>query len=123
MLHGPAMDAPDRIHVDAARTLQLAQGFERVWQRPPTQPELDGLVEEFVREEIYYREALAMGLDRDDTIVRRRMRQKLEFLSDDLAPVTEPTMPRSNPSRARTDAYWIEPRVALRQVFVSATAR
>ena len=118
------MDAPDRIHVDAARTVQLAQGFERVWQRPPTQPELDGLVEEFVREEIYYREALAMGLDRDDTIVRRRMRQKLEFLSDDLAPVTEPDdAALERHLAAHADAYRIEPRVALRQVFVSRDRR
>ena len=57
-------------------------GFSRTWQRPPTQQELDGLVEDYIREEVLYREALAMGLDRDDTIVRRRMRQtQSEFLN------------------------------------------
>jgi hypothetical protein len=69
----------------------LVAGFTRVWQRPPTQEELAGLVREYVREEVYYREALAMGLDKDDTIIRRRLRQKLEFLSEDTAARAEPT--------------------------------
>jgi PPIC-type PPIASE domain len=123
-LRGPDGDAPDRIHVDAARIEQLAQGFARSWQRPPTQQELDGLVEDFVKEEILYREAVAMGLDRDDTIVRRRMRQKLEFLSEDLAPVAEPddaALARHLADHA--DTYRIEPQLALRQVFVSRERR
>ena len=123
-LRGPVADAPDRIHVDAARLEQLAQGFARGWQRPPTPQELDGLVEDFVKEEIYYREAVAMGLDRDDTIVRRRMRQKLEFLSEDLAAVAEPddaALARHLAEHA--DVYRIEPQLALRQVFVSRDRR
>ena len=69
----------------------LAETFTRLWNRPPTQEELDGLVRDYIREEVMYREALALGLDRDDTIVRRRLQQKLEFLSEDLAVVGEPT--------------------------------
>jgi len=123
-LRGPLAAAPERIHVETARIEQLALGFERTWQRPPTQEELAGLVDEFVREEILYREALALGLDRDDTIVRRRMRQKLEFLSEDIAPVAEPddaALVRQLTEHA--DAYRIEPQVALRQVFVSRDRR
>ncbi len=119
-LRGPLAGAPERIHVDAARIEQLALGFARTWQRSPTQEELAALVDEFVREEILYREALALGLDRDDTIVRRRMRQKLEFLSEDIAPVADPddaALARHLAEHA--DAYRVEPRVALRQVFVS----
>src|SRR5205823_7886893 len=69
----------------------LVTGFTRTWQRPPSEEELQGLIRDYVREEVAYREALAMGLDRDDTIVRRRLRQKLEFLNDDLAAHLEPT--------------------------------
>jgi hypothetical protein len=69
----------------------LVAGFTRTWQRPPTREELAGLVQDYVREEVYYREALAMGLDKDDTIIRRRLRQKLEFLSEDTAAQAEPT--------------------------------
>lgn len=123
-LRGTGIEPPDRVHVDAGRIEQLAQGFARTWQRPPTQAEIDALVTAFVREEIYYREALAMGLDRDDTIVRRRMLQKLEFLTGDLAPVAEPddaALARHLAEHA--DAYRIEPKLALRQVFVSRDRR
>ncbi len=77
--------AVNEIVVGADRIEGLATVFARTWQRPPNESELQGLISEFVREEIYYREALALGLDQDDIIVRRRLRQKLEFLSEDLA--------------------------------------
>jgi hypothetical protein len=51
---------------------------------------LQGLIRDYIREEAAYREAVSMGLDRDDTIVRRRLRQKLDFVSDDLASNAEP---------------------------------
>jgi hypothetical protein len=70
---------------------RLAARFSRTWMRPPTEAELDGLIEGHVREEIYYREALALGLDRDDAMVRQRMRQKLEFLLEDLNAGAEPS--------------------------------
>ena len=78
---GPA-GAPQVIAVTPAQVERLAGQFEAVWRRPPTEGELAGLVEDFVREEIYYREALTLGLDRDDTVIRRRLRQKMEFLGD-----------------------------------------
>ena len=54
-------------------------------RRPPSPQELSGLVDQYIREEIYYREARRMGLDANDTIVRRRMVQKLTFLTEDVA--------------------------------------
>jgi hypothetical protein len=90
-LLGDSSGRDDRVVVSAAQVELLAQGFARTWQRPPTPEELSGLVEEYVREEIYYREALTMGLDRDDTIVRRRMQQKLEFFADDLIAGADPS--------------------------------
>ena len=65
--------------------------FESQWRRPPTAQELKALVENRVREEVLYREALAMGLDKDDTIVKRRMAQKMQFLAEDVAAAHEPT--------------------------------
>jgi len=84
-------EKPGEIVVTRGKLENLAVGFTRTWQRPPTDEELQGLIRDYVREEAAYREALAMGLDRDDTIVRRRMRQKLEFVSDGLAARAEPT--------------------------------
>jgi hypothetical protein len=76
--------APDRIVIDADRVANLAATFQRPWLRPPTQEELEALVRDFVDEEILYREGLALGLDRDDLVIRRRLRQKVEYLHADL---------------------------------------
>lgn len=69
----------------------LSATFERQWQRPPTEGELTNLVKARVREEVLYREALAVGLDQNDMVVRRRMVQKMEMLSEDLALLADPT--------------------------------
>ena len=90
-LGGDTGPMSNRITVAQAQVEQLAAAFGKTWQRPPTEAELKGLVDEYVREEIAYREAVAMGLDRDDTIIRRRMRQKLEFLVEDAAGATPAT--------------------------------
>jgi peptidyl-prolyl cis-trans isomerase C len=70
---------------------QLDIYFESQWRRQPTPEEFGRLVENKVQEEVLYREALAMGLDKDDTIVRRRMAQKMQFLAEDVAAAHEPT--------------------------------
>ena len=59
--------------------------FRSQWRRDPTPEELRQLVEDKAREEVLYREALALGLDKDDTIVKRRMAQKMQFLAEDVA--------------------------------------
>ncbi|UCH74776.1 MAG: peptidyl-prolyl cis-trans isomerase [Rhodospirillales bacterium] len=89
-LNEPRPGPTDTIVVGPAQIEQLANGFQAVWRRPPTEDELRATINEFVREEIYYREALALGLDRGDTIVRRRLRQKMEFLTDIGADLLEP---------------------------------
>ncbi len=81
----------DEIIITAGKIETLITGWTNTWQRPPTQEELEGLIEDSIKEEIFYREALTLGLDRDDTIIRRRLRQKMEFLSEDIAALSEPT--------------------------------
>ncbi len=81
----------DEIVVAAGTIHSISGNFQRVWQRPPTQEELNSLIQEYIKEEIYYREAMALGLDRDDTIIRRRLRQKMEFLADGIGSIREPT--------------------------------
>ena len=84
-------EAPaDAIVITPERIDQLAAGFNAIWTRMPTDDELSALIDEEVREEVYYRGALALGLDRNDAIVRRRMRQKMEFLLDTGAYLQEP---------------------------------
>lgn len=88
---GDAPDDEETITVGAGELAWLRTSFEKRWKRTPTPAELNGLIDEYVRETVLYREALAMGLDRDDTIVRRRLAQKLEFLVQDLVEVSPPT--------------------------------
>jgi hypothetical protein len=90
-LNPAAMESPREIVVTQARIEALAENFARTWSRPPTPQELQGLVNDYVAEEIYYREAMAMGLDRDDIVIRRRLRQKMEFISADVAAAEKPT--------------------------------
>ncbi|WP_051978837.1 peptidyl-prolyl cis-trans isomerase [Edaphobacter aggregans] len=72
--------------------LQLMESyFESQWHRPPTPAEFQAMIEDKVREEVLYREALAQGLDKDDTIVKRRMAQKMQFLAEDVAAAHEPS--------------------------------
>src|SRR5271157_942066 len=75
--------------LDDLRTMDMY--FESQWHRQPTPAEFQAMVEDRVREEVLYREALAMGLDKDDTIVKRRMAQKMQFLAEDVAAAHEPS--------------------------------
>jgi hypothetical protein len=61
------------------------------WNRPPTYAELEGLIDQHIEESIFYQEALKMGLDQNDVIIRRRLAQKLKFLQEDLLKPGEPS--------------------------------
>ena len=82
--------AEQTIYISEARINSLSVMWEKRWNRPPTQAELVGLVRAYLREDILSREAVAMGLDVDDHIIRRRLAQKLEFLTNDLVQLKEP---------------------------------
>jgi hypothetical protein len=82
---------PGQIVITQGQLASMREGFTRTWQRPPTREEWEGLIRDRVREEVYYREALALGMDKDDLIIRRRLRQKMEFITEDLAALIEPT--------------------------------
>jgi hypothetical protein len=124
MVREPADEGPDRIVVSAAKIQNLAQLFEQAWRRPPSQAELDGLIEDHIKEEILYREALAIGLDRDDIVIRRRLRQKMEFISEDVAAQAEPTEDELRALLAEHADRFREPsRVSFAQVYLSPDRR
>jgi hypothetical protein len=115
---GPSETGGRAIVVGAGRADALAAGFARTWQRPPTADELSGLVADYVRDEVYYREAVALGLDRDDTVVRRRMRQKLEFLAEDDGLAAQPTEAElAAHLAAHADVYRTDTRITFTQIF------
>jgi len=86
----PQKPEAKRIEITAGTIAWLREGFTKQWHRGPDADELRGLISDHVREEVLFREALALGLDRNDTIVRRRLAQKMEFLGQDIAAAAEP---------------------------------
>jgi hypothetical protein len=115
----------EKILVTQSGIESIVVGFSRTWMRPPTQEELQGLVDDYVREEVLYREAKAMGLDQDDVIVRRRMRQKFEFLAEDLAARTGPPTDQELEAylRQHADKYSEEASFSFEHVFFSREKR
>ena len=112
--------APDRIVVTAPKIEQMAVIFAKTRQRPPTAEELKGLIDDYIKEEIYYREALTLGLDKDDTVIRRRLRQKIEFLSDATVDALSPTdVDLETYLKQHPADFEVEPMLALQQVFLN----
>ena len=79
----PDDDGKRRIVVTQAAVDLLATQFQATWSRAPSPVELNGLVDSYVRDEILYREGVALGLDRDDAVVKRRVRQKLDVMFEE----------------------------------------
>ncbi|MGD8330310.1 MAG: peptidylprolyl isomerase [Acidobacteriota bacterium] len=113
-----------RIDIGEDEVALMADNFERTWRRPPTASELRGLIDARVREEVLYREALALGLDADDVVVRRRMVQKMELLTQDLAVMSDPTDDQLRRFLAdNRERYRSPDRISFTQVFFSVDRR
>ena len=116
--------AKPSVDITAADIDRLRTLWQRKWQRPPTHAELQGLVNAEIREEILYREALAMGLDKDDTIVRRRMAQKLKFLTEDLMALKDPNNEElMNYYEKHADKYREPARLSFTHIYFSSDRR
>jgi len=88
----PAVEETDKTIVVTAGELEWMQtSWQKRWNRAPTEQEFDGLIQQYIKETVLYREALTMGLNKHDQIIRRRLAQKLEFLAKDLVALTPPT--------------------------------
>src|SRR5262245_66199196 len=103
---------------------QLAVLFQSQWRRAPTPEEFGRLVENKIQGEILYREALAMGLDKDDEIVKRRMAQKMQFLAEDVAAASEPTTAELKAWFEKNSASFRQPpRLSFRHLYFSPDRR
>lgn len=121
LIHGnTSRSSSDVVTVSQGRVQQIAESYRLLSGRLPSRAELQLLIDDFADEEIAYREAVALGLDADDTIVRRRMRQKLEFLAEDAKASEEPTDSELQAwLREHQARYRIPERIAFRHVVVS----
>ena len=116
--------ATDPVHIGEGDIRWLKETFANQWQRPPTEDELRGLVASFLEEELFAREAKALGLDQNDTIVRRRLAQKLEFLIGDTSRIVEPAdaeLRRFYDTNA--ERFGVEARVSFTQLFFNPEKR
>jgi hypothetical protein len=115
---------PDEIYISRGQQENLLNTFTRTWQRPPTPEEFQGLLKDHLRQEIAYRESRRMGLDEDDIVIRRRLRQKLELLAEDVASLAAPTEAELQDHLDRHIAeFMVEPRLTLRQIYFSRDRR
>jgi len=117
---------PDNAEIVVSKgQIQLLElGFEKVWQRSPDVRELDALIQSFIREEVLYRKALELGLDKNDGVVRRRLSQKMQFLLEDLADLEQ-----ADDKTLQTylddhiDQYMQPSRFSFRQVYFNTSKR
>ncbi|WP_428525540.1 peptidyl-prolyl cis-trans isomerase [Roseibium sp.] len=117
-------DVPTAVIVVGGTDLdRLSLGFQTVWQRAPTETELKQLIDAHIREEVLVREALALSLDRDDTVIRRRLRQKIDFLTRSAAAGLVPTDEElKGYLDANAERYRTEPSLGFQQVYLGETA-
>lgn len=114
-------DAPatsDTIVVDRLQVDALARTFERTWQREPTATELRGLIETWMRDEVLYREGLASRLDRDDTVIRRRVVQKMTMLLEEMGADAPEDAELQRWFDTHRETYRLPPVYSLRQVYL-----
>jgi hypothetical protein len=112
------------IIVNAAEIEWMKSRWEKSWNRTPTAEDLDNMVQQYVREIVLYREALNMGLNEHDVVIRRRLGRKLEFLAKDLATLTPPTAEELQAYfNAHLDRYEQPVRYSYTQIFFSPDIR
>jgi peptidyl-prolyl cis-trans isomerase C len=117
---GPA----NRIVITEDDLKQMSLAWDSQGRPPPTAQELQGLIETKVREEVLYREALALGLDKDDTIVKRQLARKMEFLAEDLSKLEKPKPDDLRAWYERNKTRFARPaRASFRHVYFSPDRR
>lgn len=105
--------------VSKQRIQILSELFKATWHRSPTNKELNALIDDHILEELYYREALLLGLDQDDPVIRRRLQQKMEFISNDLSSLIDATDVELELFLTKNiEKYRGEPTYTFKQIFI-----
>ena len=116
---GQVSEAPNRIVVTASKIEQLSARFKLTQLRPPVEAELQALIEDYVRDEVFYKEAVAMGLDQNDAQVRKRMRMKLEYFLEELSTDTITDETLENYLNDNADKFQTDSLFAFQQVYIN----
>ncbi len=124
MLYGGLQsDTSDNIiHVDKGTVQYLQTNYQKIWNVAPSKAELEALISEYALDEIYYRQAKALGIDQQDPLIRKRLRQKMEFISESIRATTPPSDEALNAFyRDHADRYQIPLEVSFQQQFFNAS--
>jgi peptidyl-prolyl cis-trans isomerase C len=118
------IESPRQIVLSLDELATMTGYFESQWHRPPTPQEFQAMVEDKIKEEVLYREGLVMGLDKGDTIVKRRMAQKMQFLAEDVAAAHEPSTAELKTWFGKnTNKFALPSRYSFRHVYFSPDKR
>ena len=110
---------PTIIVVGESELSTMRQSFERTWRRAPSEQEMAALTDSYVREEVLYREGVSLGLDRDDSLIRRRVRQRMEYVGESINGVSEPdTAALQSYLDARSENYRFQPHLTFAQIYL-----
>jgi parvulin-like peptidyl-prolyl isomerase len=121
---GKNEDAVEPVRIGAGDVEWVKDAWSKLWLRQPTESELEGLINELIEEQLLAREAVEMGLDKNDTIVRRRLAQKLKFLVEDTSRLIEPTDDRLREFYSANPSLFLhEPKVTFIQIFFDPSKR
>jgi peptidyl-prolyl cis-trans isomerase C len=118
-----ASSNPTQIRVSASEIQRLREVWTRQWGHAPDSTQMKNLIDDYVREEIFYREAIASGLDKDDTIVRRRLVEKMEFLSQELAADEPAEKDLQAYFQQNREKFQVPAQVAFSHIYFSASKR
>ena len=120
----PMDNGGERIVVTQAMVDELAQQHQARWMRPATEQELAYLVDAHVRDEVMYREGLTLGLDRDDPVIKRRVRQKLDVMFEEQLAAAAPSDAELSAHLARHAARFTRPAsLSFEQIFFDGSAK
>ncbi len=116
----PENSQDKRIVVDDGRINHLSAMFEKIWNREPSSQELKQIIKDYVLEEVYYREALQLGIDKNDAMIRRRLRQKMEFFTSAAVSMVEPENAELEQYlQKNADKYKTDNQYSFEHIFVS----
>ena len=119
-----AVDDATRVVITDDDIAQLRAGWMRTWQREPTAAELRGQLEKFVHDEVLYREAVRLGYDKDDVLIRHTLKLKMEFLGEAQAQKIDPSLDEMQAYYAmRKDRYRVPAKVSFIHVYFSTDKR
>lgn len=118
----PSANLNTALVVSEHRIQVLADTFQATWHRPPTSDELNKLIDNYILEELYYREAVNLGLNQNDSVIRRRLQQKMEFISKDLSSIIDASDAELETFLANnSDKYRGQSSYSFKQIYIDPT--